>query len=335
MTMRAVAVEALTHVAEARRAATALAVRGGFGPEDAGRVALVATELSTNLLKHGGGGELLVSLFEDRTGEGVECLAIDRGPGIADVDRAMRDGHSTAGTAGSGLGAVCRASHHVDIHSQPGAGAVVLARLQTGRPGDAPLGRTALSGVVSLPKAGEEANGDAWCLRSRPGGVLFLVADGLGHGPSAAAASTAAVKTFLDRPDTPMDELMAEMHQALRSTRGAACTVADIDLTRRSVREVGVGNVAAVVIEGDAARRMISHNGTVGLSVKRIQVFESAFDRPPVVVLASDGLATGWSLGDYPGLGERHPSVIAGVLYRDFNRGRDDVTVLVVRGDQL
>ena len=77
---------------------------------------------------------------------------------------------------------------------------------------------------------------------------------------------------------------------------------------------------------------MISHNGTLGHIAKRMQAFDYPIAGPPVVVLHSDGLGTSWQLEKYPGLTACDPALIAGVLYRDFNRGRDDVTVLAFRG---
>ncbi len=67
-----------------------------------------STELATNLLKHGGGGEILAERFDDSDGAGIEVLALDRGSGMADVARCMQDGYSTAGSLGQGLGAASR-----------------------------------------------------------------------------------------------------------------------------------------------------------------------------------------------------------------------------------
>jgi anti-sigma regulatory factor (Ser/Thr protein kinase) len=331
--MRAIAVREESQVAEARRGAVAVAQSLGFGAEDAGRVAIVATELATNLIKHGMGGELLVGAFEDRTGQGVECLALDKGPGMADVAASLRDGHSTAGSAGTGLGAIARGSHVVDIYSRPGLGTAILVRLGQGRPATAKPSPEPLSGVVNLPIRGEEACGDAWCIKSHASGFKLMVADGLGHGPIAAEAAHAAVRVFIaHHPQTP-GVLIERMHDALRPTRGAAVAVADIDVGRSHVVFAGIGNIAGVVIAGEESRRMVSHNGTVGHIAKRVQEFTYPFEGSPLVVMCSDGLGTSWTLDRYPGLRLRHPALIAGVLYRDFNRGRDDVTVLVGRGE--
>lgn len=332
--MRAIVVREASQVAEARRGAVAVAQALGFGEEDAGRVAIVATELATNLVRHGLGGELVVSAYDDRTGSGVECLALDKGPGMADVAASMRDGHSTAGSIGIGLGAVSRGSHDLDIYSRPGGGTAILVRLREGRPRDAKPSSEPVSGAVNLAKPGEEACGDAWCAKGHGNGFTLVVADGLGHGPVAAEASHAAVRAFLADPASSPGAILERIHRALRPTRGAAVAVADVDLHRGSVIFAGIGNVAgALVTEDGATRRLVSHNGIAGHVARRVQEFTYPFEGSPLVALCSDGLGTSWTLDAYPGLARRHPTLIAGVLYRDFNRGGDDVTVLVARGE--
>ncbi|MFS0771162.1 ATP-binding SpoIIE family protein phosphatase [Sphingomonas sp. 1P08PE] len=329
--MQAIEVREGSQVAEARRVAVALARAHGFGEEDAGRVAIVGSELATNLIKHGGGGELLVGAYEDRTGSGIELIALDKGPGIADVDASSRDGHSTAGSPGTGLGAIRRGSHASDIYTMPGHGTAILARLATGQPGKV----VAMPdyGAVTLPMPGEVACGDAWCRHEHPNGLVLMVADGLGHGPSAAEASHAAVGSFHRSLGDAPSAALTLMHDALRPTRGAAVAIARIDWSERAILFGGVGNIAGTVVDADGGiQRMVSHNGTIGHNAKRIRDFRYALGSDPLVILASDGLATSWRLEEYPGLALRHPTLIAAVLYRDFTRGRDDVTVLVARG---
>lgn len=331
--MRAITVRDESQVAEARRIAVAVAQGAGFGEEDAGRVAIVVTELATNLIKHGSGGELLVGLYDDRSGAGVECLALDKGAGMADVAASSRDGHSTAGSAGTGLGAIVRGSHLTDTYSRPGGGTATLVRLQRGRPANAPSRGEPVSGAVSLPMPGETASGDAWCIEPHPGGFKMMVADGLGHGPIAAEASHAAVRVFTAEHRRAPAEILALMHEALRPTRGAAISICDVDARRGSVMFAGIGNVAGVLVADGISRRMVSHNGTVGHVARKFQEFTYPFSSEPLVILCSDGLGTSWNLDKYPGLVRRHPTLIAGMLYRDFARGRDDVSVLVARHD--
>jgi hypothetical protein len=124
--------------------------------------------------------------------------------------------------------------------------------------------------------------------------------------------------------------LLEKMHQALHSTRGAVVAIAAIALGEQ-LTFVGVGNIVGTVLTEDRVQHTISHNGTVGHTIHRIQPFTYPWTAQSLLVLHSDGLGTRWNLNAYPGLRDRHPSLIAGVLYRDFKRGTDDVTVLVVK----
>jgi hypothetical protein len=264
----------------------------------------------------------------------VEALIVDKGPGIADMERALRDGYSTAGTPGTGLGAVARVADTFDIYSKEGAGTALLVRVWGRADRAEPVSHPATSvatGTVCLPRSGETECGDAWALGRSGDRVVLIVADGLGHGPDAAAASREAILIFQKSLALPPAEILAEIHGALRSTRGAAVAVAALDPKVREIRYAGVGNIAGSIVSATDTRSMVSQNGTVGHEVRKIQEFQ--YDWPPgaLVIMQSDGLQTHWRLDRYPGLAARDPALIAGILYRDFSRGRDDVTVLAVR----
>ena len=322
----------VSQVGEVRRLATSMAGRLGFNEHDQGRVALVLTEAANNVIKHAGSGEIVLRSATHSIPR-IEALVVDKGPGIADVSRALQDGYSTAGTPGTGLGAVARLSSKFDVYSALGLGTVLLLQVWpegSRRPDPAPSDFFD-AGTVCLPYPGETAFGDAWAIRRVGDRALVIVADGLGHGPQAAAASEQAVRHFQEsRADAPA-AILAEVHAALRSTRGAAVAVASIDRSNQEIRYAGVGNIAASVVSGDQSRSMVSHNGTVGHEVRKIQEFQYPFPPEALVIMQSDGLQTHWRLDRYPGLAARDPAVIAGLLYRDFSRGRDDVTVLAVR----
>jgi anti-sigma regulatory factor (Ser/Thr protein kinase) len=339
--MRAIDVADSSQVAEARRAAVGQAHALGFVEEAAGRVAIVATELATNIIKHGGGGALLIGRFDDETGAGLECVALDRGKGIANVAVSMRDGHSTAGSPGNGLGAISRGADLMEIYSSPGAGTAILARFgrddprerrQTPPPGERRQMPLPVYGVVSIAVAGEDVSGDAWCRTAWDGGWAAMVADGLGHGPHAAEASQAAVRRFKGAEREEPSALLAAMHGVLRPTRGAAVSIAQVDTATEQVVFAGVGNVAGAIFRRDGeVRRMVCNNGTIGHVARHMRAFTYPAAGASLLILASDGLSSGWRLDGYPGLVDCHPTLVAGVLYRDFSRGRDDVTVLVCR----
>jgi anti-sigma regulatory factor (Ser/Thr protein kinase) len=329
MIMIAVTVEDQSQVADARRKATDIAGRHGFNDTDTGRAALVATELATNLIKHGGGGEVLVGTYDDGHTNGVEFLALDKGPGMADVPACLADGYSSAGTAGHGLGAVVRQSHFVDVASWPGVGTAVLARVVASMPKPAvhPAGPT--WGAVAIPMRGETVCGDAWSVADETPGRTLLLADGLGHGPDAAEAAVEAVRLFHRFGGHQVPALLDYIHGGLRSTRGAAVSIGRFDATARKIVFAGIGNVAGVLAMDGQLRRMVSMPGTAGHVARKIQAFDYPFEKG-LVILYSDGLQTSWTLDAYRGgLASFHPTLIAGVLYRDLTRRRDDTTVLV------
>src|SRR4051812_31367640 len=93
-----------TSVGEARRLAVAIGNRLGFDETHSGKLALLATEATRNVLVHGGGGQVVLSGVKDASTALVRILAIDKGQGIANIADAMSDGYSTSGTMGGGLG---------------------------------------------------------------------------------------------------------------------------------------------------------------------------------------------------------------------------------------
>jgi anti-sigma regulatory factor (Ser/Thr protein kinase) len=315
-------------VSEARRSVMGFARQSGFRQEVEARIALVATELATNTLKHGGGGVVAVDRFADAHGSGLELLALDKGPGMADVARCLVDGFSTAGSPGTGLGAVARNSDRHAIYSRPGLGTAVMARFLGEGAG---VSRQPEIGAIVDTYPGESLCGDRWAVEHGRLGVTLLLVDGSGHGPYAAHAAETAAQAFTDNIDKECVPLVEAIHRALAPTRGGALAVARIDAGAGLVRFVGVGNIGALLSSGGEARRMASHNGTAGHVAPRIREFTYPFTMTPMVILHSDGLSARWELGAYPGLSASHPSLVAGLLFRDHRRGRDDAAVVAVR----
>ncbi|TFW01157.1 serine/threonine protein kinase [Oxalobacteraceae bacterium OM1] len=319
-----------SEIAAARRAANELAKDHGLDETACGRVALVVMEAATNIVKHAGQGEMLLRRVTAGGVPGVEVIALDAGPGMADLAGSARDGTSTAGSYGVGLGAMQRVADEIDIYTYPGKGTAIWMTVwqRTPPPASWQIG----AACVALP--GETACGDSWGVCTEPGSFVVLVADGLGHGPVAAEAAEAATAALVARPALPPGALMQDVQAALRSTRGAAVAIAAIDATTETGRFAGIGNIAASVIEDGQRRQLVSHNGIVGSNMRKVQEMPLAWSERALLLLHSDGLGTRWSLDAYPGLESCHAGLIAAVLYRDFARRRDDVTVLVVRAQQ-
>ncbi len=326
--MIAVPVTEPSQVADARRRAVGLARDSSLPDIARHRLELLVTELATNILKYAAPGEILMGAFEDDTGAGIEILALDKGVGIARIDEALRDGHSTGGGAGSGLGAVKRLADMFDIVSWPQGGTAILARI-VAVAAKQPDRRRPTWATVAIPLRGEFVSGDGHCGRHAPDGWTILVADGLGHGPHAARAADEAIRIFRQREAESLTAILEAIHAGLRATRGAAVSIARLDATSNTLSFAGIGNVAGAIVTGAKVKRMVVHAGTAGQNARRIQIFDYPFSPESFLVMHSDGLSANWSLDTYPGLGAAHPSLIAGILYRDFARVRDDATVLV------
>lgn len=323
-----------SHVGEARRAAVALGRLNGMDETTAGAVGVVATELATNLCRYAPGGALSIQWLSSACGDALEIVSSDTGPGIGDIARCLSDGYSTGGTPGTGLGAVKRFSSEFDAYSTPGKGSVFVSRIARDRAAT-PRRHGILWGVFCKPIKGETENGDAWRVSFDSGTARFLVVDGLGHGPTAAAAARAAGDTFARYPQASPQQFMEVAHRDLAGTRGAAAALLQLDNASGDVNYAGIGNIASCIVGGGAQKGLISHNGTLGVAARKVQAFSYAWQPGSLIVMHSDGIKTRWSLDEYPGLVTRHPAVIAATLARDFSRGNDDTTILVARRERL
>lgn len=321
-----------SQVGDARRAAARLTADLGLSEQQRGSVALVINELGNNLVKYAKDGQLVVRVIDGDKGAGIEILSLDKGPGIGDTYKWLSDGYSSSGTPGNGLGAVRRLSYDFDIYSVAGLGTAIMCRL-----GNPPKKTTRPScrldfGVVCVPMRGETKCGDSWAVHADEERALVMVVDGLGHGVIAAEAADEAVRIFEKSRDLPSLTILQNADIALRSTRGAVMAIAETRLSDRTVSFTGVGNISGCVTDGSAAQHFVSTNGTLGV-VSKPKTFQYEWPAGNVMLLYSDGLLSRWDLERYPGLRNRHPSIIAGVLYQNYSRGRDDVTVLAARLD--
>lgn len=320
------AVTELSQVGEARRAVARLAQGTPLADARRSDLAIVTTELATNLARHAVRGRLLAQVIRSEGTSWIEVLAIDEGPGMADLHRNLRDGYSSGGSPGTGFGAVRRLADVFDATSLPGKGTVVMARFRVDEAADdTPF----VVGAVSLPAPHEVVCGDAWRVACRGRDLAVLVVDGVGHGPLAADAAQRAVEVFDADPFADDQPFFDRAHAALIGSRGAVA--ARTTVRDRAVGYAGVGNISGALVSTEGHRGLPSQNGTVGADQRR-QVTSTAYAWPArgVLVMHSDGITSRWSLAAYPGLVVRHPAIIAAVVARDFIRGRDDVTVVVV-----
>lgn len=321
-------------VGAARRQGMSYAQAAGADELTTAKLGIVVTELATNLVRHAKGGALLVRTVSVPDGEALEVLATDHGPGIAHPSRCLSDGHSTQGSPGTGLGAVKRLSDVFDLFTLRARGTVVLSRILLHARPASPAGHVHRGidwGYAAQEAPSETCNGDACAIATTPDSIGLLVADGLGHGPLAARASNMAADLFRDSACSLVD-FIDSAHALLNRTRGAAVAACRVDLVRRRVNYVGVGNIAGTLISDQRAQGLLTQNGTVGQYKPRLQVMEYDWPREGLLVMHSDGIRGQWHMDDYPGLQQRHPAIVAATLARDHRRGTDDSLILVLGG---
>ncbi|MFV0137716.1 SpoIIE family protein phosphatase [Streptomyces sp. HMX87] len=334
-----------TRVRDTRVAAEHAAALAELDEPRTAAAALVATELATNLLKHAGGGQILIDVVTPPVltdawdgARMVQITAVDHGPGIADVPGALRDGFSTTQSLGAGLGTCRRIADGFEVHSAAGRGTVALARIgrttrRTRTAARPPAGVRA--GGVNVPYGGAEYSGDAWEWVRAEDRLTLMLADGLGHGPDAAGASTAAAEALRGAAGLPPAEVLRRLHEALRGTRGAAVAVAQVDLRLGRLSFAGIGNIGARLCEGGTWRHLVSRPGIVGVHrPARVREEETAWADDRLLVLHSDGLPSRWTPAPDTCEPAVDPALTAAVTIRDASSSarpvRDDTAVAVL-----
>jgi anti-sigma regulatory factor (Ser/Thr protein kinase) len=347
---RPVAIEDRSHLHAARRAAARAATAAGLSDQDTAACELVASELATNLVLHAGGGLLLVNVIGPPPGA-VQLVAVDDGPGIADVASSLADGFSTTGTLGAGLGACRRAAREFDIHSRPGRGTAVLAQIGSCDGAGALDGGLRIGGVLT-PHPSETVSGDGWCAVQAPdpggaagtggtGGLVVGVVDGLGHGPPAAEATRLALEALREGADASA-ECLAQLDARLRGSRGAAVGLAQVvgphsngdgaeSADGRRVRFAGIGNIGARLATASGSQSLLSRPGVVGggRRVPPLRQSPASWGEPGVLALWSDGVRT-FDPDRHADVLRHHPALVAALVWRDAHRPHDDATVVVV-----
>ena len=330
-TAHTLAVTHLGQVPAAQAAALAFAAGLGFEERECDRIALVASELATNLVTHGGGGTLTLDVAREGGRTGIQCTAEDAGPGIADPERALTDGFSTAGGLGLGLGTVHRLMDEVEFTTPPQGGLRLVCRRWI-RPPELWAGIPLLDcGVSTRPRRAAKENGDAFVVKFWAAHALVGVLDGLGHGELAQQAAQQGRLFLEEHCDHPLDRLFAGVDRVCRRTRGLVMALARFDLTASQFDFASVGNVEARLFGSDTGRNFIVRRGILGLQAPRPVVTTHAWTPAAILVLHSDGVSTHWHWQDLPLAVWAAPSEAAQRLVQTRGKPDDDATVVVVR----
>lgn len=310
----------------------AIAIGAGFSVKRMGELDIIVAELVSNLVKHAGGGQLLVKLIENDGIQGMEIISMDDGMGMTDVSRMVADGISTKNTLGQGLGAMKRLSDFFQVYSLKDWGTIILIRIfDEALPLFKKPARWEAKSVI-LPKPGETACGDGFFCTHNNDQIKLFLGDGLGHGPEAAKAVLKAGEAFLENEETDAAEMIRHINNSVKKTRGLVGTVALFNLKEKLWQICGIGNIATKLIGPGSVKNYMSYNGIIGLNVPNsLSVQEVPYENGQYLLMCSDGIKSRWDTVKYPAILRYDPTIVAASLVKDYNRNTDDVSVVTCK----
>ncbi|HEY1201553.1 MAG TPA: SpoIIE family protein phosphatase, partial [Niastella sp.] len=304
----------------------------GFSAQKVGEIDIIVAELVSNLVKHGGGGRVVVKLQQEMDNTFLELISIDSGKGMADVNRMMIDGVSTKNTLGQGMGAMKRLSHLFQVYSMKDWGTVTLIRIWKNDPAlFSPASLTQIRSVI-IPKPGETACGDGFFHKSTSDTISFFLGDGLGHGPEAELAVTQAGEAFMNCADKDPASIIRYVNSSVRKTRGLVGTVVCVDTKEKKWRICGIGNIQTRIADGIELKGYMAYNGIIGLNVPNtLKTHEMPFENGQQLIMSSDGIKTRWDIFRYQTIMRYDLSILCATLLKDFSRNTDDAAVVACK----
>lgn len=309
------------------------AVRASFSQRQVAEIDIIVSELTSNLIKHAGQGELLFRMQDTGGASRFEVISIDSGPGIADIARMQKDGVSSTRTLGQGLGAIGRLSNFSQLYSIPGWGTIVYSMVETqARKEKEPAPGLIDVRALCINKPREEVCGDGFGVKQNRKLTSILFGDGLGHGKHAKEAIDAARDFFFESKETDPVEIIRELHQDVRRTRGLVSVVAVADFVARQWTVCGVGNINARFYSGVGYKNYMSYNGTIGLTIPNsMKATIVPIEANQYLVMCTDGIQSRWDLSRYPSILKYDSMVLAAAIYKDYSRGTDDSSILIAK----
>jgi len=328
-----------------RRKAVGLAKEIGFNEVKTGEIAIIATELVTNVMKHGGRkGKIIICQIEDELEQkGIEIWCCDGGDGISNFKDALKDGNSSLNSLGIGLGSIRRFSDVLDINPNP---TPILEELYFNKaksfkncircrkwtPQVQWLGKHKKLeiGAASRCKPGEQVNGDAFVVSHiNSHTTVAAVIDGLGHGKEAHWASHLAKEQIIQKAELPPVALMNHIHQSIKGTRGGVIGLIHIDTNKQKLSFTGIGNIECFIFKGKEKKTMLSFGGIMGHNMRTPRVFEFSFLPGDSVCMYSDGITTRWKIENLDW--KQSAQHNAEIILNQFSRNNDDATILIIR----
>lgn len=319
----------------------------GFSSIEIGEISIVVNELCSNLIKHHSvEGKIIFKRLEMNGRVGIEIIAEDKGPGILNVDEVIKDGISTKGTMGGGLGATKRLMDSFELYSRTntnlgkyigyghfvennGIGTILITQKWLKNGLDIGKKEVKIS-VMSRPYMGCKVNGDVYYIKEFNNKVILALIDGLGHGIEANKAAIRAKELLEENNYKPLKELLYSIDNGMKNTRGAVIGVCIIDKETKIFQYGSIGNVQLRYILNNKTKKFIATNGTLGVSLNtRVNVQQSSYENGGIIAMNTDGISNKWEYDEYLDIPLHNPAVLSNMIFRDFARDNDDATVLV------
>jgi anti-sigma regulatory factor (Ser/Thr protein kinase) len=320
-------------ISSARNYAKIIAIEIGFDGQESEEIALVVSELASNLVKYADRGLLKFKMIKNNANVGIQIESIDEGPGIENMEIAIADGFSKTNSLGYGLGTVNRLMDEFDITSNydSGNGTYIICKSWKKVVSHITEPCPFEFGVATRPYPGMRINGDAFIIKKWNESALVGVIDGLGHGQYANRATTKARQYIEDHFALPLSEIFRGVARNCYATRGVVMALVRFDWKYEKMTFANVGNIEARVFNSPEPINFIVRRGIIGVNAPNPMVSEYQWFPKNIMILHSDGLKTHWKWSDFSYLYNKSATNIAQELLRTLARDTDDATVVVVK----
>lgn len=322
------------NVFPAQKMARSFAQDIGFRENECEQLAIVASELASNLIKHANGGTIKFIQITEPTRIGIQIESEDNGLGMFNTNDSLTDGFSTGNGLGFGLGAVNRLMDNLDIITPAEGGTRIICNRWL-RPSDNHIFSHLLEfGVATRPHKFEKDNGDSFVIKCWKNCALVGVIDGLGHGSKARKAALCARNYIEDHFDQPLENIFKGVDRACRSTRGVVIALALFNLDTKIFQLASVGNIESRLFGSNNPTNFAVRRGIVGLNAPKAAVSTHQWTDKSILILYSDGLHSKWDYNDFSEEIWTKPEVAAHTILAQQGKDNDDATIVIVKNSK-
>lgn len=313
-------------------------------PIDRSLIGTMVSELGTNIIKYAGRGLIRICMVKSGENIDIEIWAEDMGPGISDINMAMKDHFTTGNTLGLGLPGVRRMADDFKIQSNSELGTIVYARKRIRgsgmrtqfSSGISPAKDFLVSGNIwevgsrNRPMLGQYKSGDSISIVEFDRYILLSVIDVSGHGDKAHILGDMITQYIQNSPSWDLESMMTDLHKLLIGTLGAAVGLLLIDIEAEAYRYLGVGNISVNRCLGDSWRG-ISRDGVLGHRLPSLYEQAGFIKNGDIFALWSDGISD--HMGKQFVIDNAYQSAekIAHDLVSELGKPHDDASCLIFK----